>query len=30
MKFTKEDLELYNDITNIKPLDKIIIPTNGK
>lgn len=29
-KITKEDLELYNDITNIKPLDKIIIPTNGK
>lgn len=29
-KITKEDLELYNDITNIKPLDKIIIPANGK
>lgn len=28
-KITKEDLELYNDITNIKPKTKIIIPTNG-
>ena len=27
---TKEDLELYNNIDNIKPYDKIIIPTNGK
>lgn len=27
---TKEDLENYNDITNIKPYDKIIIPSNGK
>lgn len=28
-KITKEDLELYNDITNIKTKTKIIIPTNG-
>ena len=27
---TKEDLENYNNIENIKPFDKIIIPTNGK
>ena len=27
---TKEELELYNDITNIKPFDKIVIPTNGR
>lgn len=26
---TKEELENYNDIENIKPFDKIIIPTNG-
>ena len=29
-KITKEELELYNNIENIKPLDKIIIPSNGK
>lgn len=29
-KITKEDLENYNNIENIKPFDKIIIPTNGK
>jgi len=29
-KITKEELELYNNIENIKALDKIIIPTNGK
>lgn len=28
-KITKEDFELYNDITDIKPMDKIIIPQNG-
>lgn len=28
-KITKEDLELYNDIADIKPMDKIIIPQNG-
>lgn len=27
---TKEDLENYNNIENIKPMDKIIIPSNGK
>lgn len=27
---TKEDLENYNNTENIKPFDKIIIPTNGK
>lgn len=27
---TKEDLELYNNLENIKPFDKIIIPTNGR
>lgn len=26
----KEELELYNNIENIKPLDKLIIPTNGR
>jgi len=29
-KITKEELENYNNIENIKPFDKIIIPTNGK
>lgn len=29
-KITKEDLENYNNIENIKPFDKIVIPTNGK
>lgn len=28
-EITKEDLENYNDLENIKPFDKIIIPTNG-
>jgi len=28
-KITKEDLENYNNIENIKAFDKIIIPTNG-
>ena len=28
-KITKEELENYNNIENIKPFDKIIIPTNG-
>lgn len=27
---TKEDIENYNNIENIKPYDKIIIPSNGK
>jgi len=29
-KITKEDLENYNNIENIKPCDKLIIPSNGK
>lgn len=29
-KITKEDLENYNNIENIKPNDKLIIPSNGK
>lgn len=29
-KVTKEGLENYNDIENIKPFDKIIIPNNGQ
>jgi len=27
---TKEELENYNCIENIKPFDKIVIPSNGK
>lgn len=29
-KITKEELSNYNDIENIKPFDKIIIPQNGQ